>query len=123
MLGLQGEITLLCLGQGQQGVASYMVEKVCSGAGRGFIGYGLITCWLARPCLKELQEQLEQQRQHCFHLCCCSALGSQVMSRACASLLKSQLGSLARKGECQVPSYTARRPLIFWGCLLAKLAK
>lgn len=41
----------------------------------------------------------------------------------CASPLESQLGSLAKRGECQVPSYTAHRPVLFWGSWLTKVAK
>lgn len=52
------------------------------------------------------------------HNAACNAV-----SRACASLLESQLGSLAKRGECQVPSYTAHRPMLFWGSWLAKVAK
>lgn len=117
---------LLCLRQGHQGMAFCMVENVPSWDWQG--GYRIDTGWspagwhgrvwsscrsswssTASPCAAAL----------CWnHKAACNAV-----SRVCASPLESQLGSLAKRGECQVPSYTAHRPVLLWGSWLTEVAK
>lgn len=100
-----------------------MVKKVRSGvAGRGY--WIWVNRLLAGMAVAERAvgwEYLEQQRRHGFHLRHGSMPGSQVklscnaMSRACASLLGSQLGNLARQGELY-----GRQTRLILGLLVSK---